>query len=64
MFQTRSEENGLKMHDTFIDALIEGAKDKTVWKISFDTVTKELIRLVRTSEGWTYEAITGSRTGF
>ena len=58
IFQTRSEENGIKEFNTFDAALGEATQDKTVWKISFTIPkTNERIRLVRKDFDWVYEPI-------
>lgn len=64
--QTRSEENGLKFHQSVREAFEHAKKDKTVWKVSF-TVDGEQVRLIRSErkEGnlkaitnyWIYEPI-------
>lgn len=59
--QTRSEENGLKFYSTLTDAFRAAQIDTSVWKISFNAYDGTRVRLVRTSEGWIYEDITGVR---
>jgi hypothetical protein len=46
-FQTRSEWNGLKYFESLKLAMAEAKKDPSVWKISFNVVTEERVRLVR-----------------
>jgi len=61
--QTRSESNGIQFHQTFSEALAAARNDSEIWKISFSLENGERVRLVSTSEGWTYEnVVTGSRT--
>ena len=64
--QTRSEETGLRFHDSIKQAFEHAARDKTVWKVSF-SVGDERVRLVRSErkdkEGqpctnyWRYEPL-------
>lgn len=48
-FQTRSEENGIRIFSDFQEALKAAREDTTIWKISFTlpTVKAERIRLLR-----------------
>lgn len=48
-FQTRSEENGLEWYDTLREAINAATKDGSIWKISFQSISGERIRLVRSS---------------
>jgi myo-inositol-hexaphosphate 3-phosphohydrolase len=60
--QTRSEKTGLGYHKTLQDALFCAREDISIWKISFDIEDGTRVRLVKTSDGWTYENIfTGNR---
>lgn len=59
--QTRSEENGLKFYSTLTDAFRASMLDSTIWKISFNAWDGTRVRLVRTSDGWVYEDISGMR---
>jgi len=58
--QTRSEEHGLLYFLTVFEAMEHAAADLTVWKISFETIKGERIRLVKDIEAnnmWGYEPI-------
>ena len=58
-YQTRSETTGILYHRDLASALEYASNNPDVWKVS---VIGELeIRLIRTSEGWTYEDIFGNR---
>ena len=68
LFQTRSEERGIETFDSLNKALDHASWNKDVWKISFSVIefndgdmTVARIRLIRTTEGWTYEDIFGNR---
>ena len=61
MVQTRNEVSKILNHDTLEKAFDHTLLDTTVWKISFDAATGERVRLIKTSEGWTYEDIMGER---
>jgi hypothetical protein len=60
MIQTRSEETGLREHNTLQAAFLTAACDPTIWKISFD-LGSERVRLVKrdivSKEYWIYEPI-------
>lgn len=60
--QTRSETTGIRNHLTLQDALAAARDDEIIWKISFEIEDGTRVRLVKTSEGWTYENVmTGDR---
>lgn len=53
MFQTRSETNGLSVHESIDDALDRARNDPTVWKISFTHGKR--FRLLRTPDDGVWE---------
>lgn len=57
--QTRSEVTGIQTHQTIPDALNHAKQDRTVWKISFDAINGDRVRLVSRDNGftWIYEPI-------
>ena len=55
--QTRSESTGIQNHLTLQDALDTARSDSSIWKISFEIFDGSRIRLVKTTEGWTYENV-------
>lgn len=58
--QTRDEEGSLRYFATIEDALAYARKEPSVWKISFDSVTGERVRLVIGEYcEWMYEPILG-----
>lgn len=62
LFQTRSDENGLRFFASFQDALDHAQYQTDVWKISFThPQSGDHIRLIRTDMGWLYESIYGVR---
>lgn len=48
-YQTRSEENGIVLHETLEEAMGAAMSDRTIWKISYSTPSRR-IRLVRIGE--------------
>lgn len=57
--QVRSEETGIRTFPTVEKAFDEAILDSTIWKISFNAMTGERVRLVRRIRGgeavWIYE---------
>ena len=51
MFQTRSEENGIRRLASMKEAIRQSEVDPTIWKISFTLETGERIRLVKNNYG-------------
>lgn len=45
--QTRSEKNGLQMHDSIKNAIAASMKDDSIWKISFNAQSGERVRMTR-----------------
>jgi hypothetical protein len=58
MFQTRSEENGIRNFGTIDEAHAAADLDPTIWKISFTTLDGHPMRLVRQPDNtWRNEPI-------
>jgi hypothetical protein len=59
LVQTRSEINGITFYETLRQAMKAADQDQSIWKISFDSITGERVRLVRDafSDTWKYEPI-------
>lgn len=56
-YQTRSEINGLKYFDSFLEAMKEAKSDSSVWKVSFTTSDGARIRLVREGDTFVYKPL-------
>lgn len=61
MIQTRSEVDGIKFFHNFKDAYKYATENLHVWKISFELLNGERVRLVKHNNqgyiGWNYEPI-------
>lgn len=55
-FQTRRDSGELRYFATLREAMADAA-DESVWKVSFDAVSGERVRLVRHDQGWVYEPL-------
>lgn len=50
-YQTRSEENGIRIHPTFHLAYETAQRDRTIWKISWALPSGERMLLTRQPDG-------------
>ena len=56
-YQTRDHDGECRVFPSFKEAIEYAESNPDVWKVSFTTPEGDRIRLVETSDGWTYDPI-------